>query len=145
MVGGISLLTHAGARVVAAIALLVASRDRERRRLCEGHELRRFPSRHALWPWPLTPLTAQVLAAIWCLGSAGLGGLVDRRWSSARIPMQVAVLMLTLIAVAAGRAHADFAPANPLTWLWAAGMAGLLLAVGLLYVRMEHSWTPHRS
>jgi hypothetical protein len=100
----------------------------------------------ALWPWPLTPLTAQVLGAIWCLGSAGLGALVDRRWSSARIPMQVAVLMLTLIAVAAGRARAGFAPANPLTRLWAGGIAGLLLALGVLYVRMEHRWTPvHRS
>jgi hypothetical protein len=60
--------------------------------------------------------------------------------------MQVAVLMLTLIAVAAGRAHAGFASGNPLTWLWAAGITGLLLALGVLYVRMEHWWTPvHRS
>jgi hypothetical protein len=100
----------------------------------------------ALWPWPLTPLTAQVLGGVWCLGSTGLGALVDRRWNSARIHIQVAVLMLTLIAVAAGRAHAGFAPANPLTWLWAAGIAGVLLALGVLYIRMEHTWTPvHRS
>ena len=57
-----------------------------------------FPGRAvAIWPWTLTPLTAQVLGAIFALGIAGLGAPTDRRWSSARILFQVAALMLALI------------------------------------------------
>jgi hypothetical protein len=63
-----------------------------------------FPGRAAaVWPWMLTPLTAQVMGAIFALGIAGLGAPVDRRWSSARILLQVAVLMLALILVAGVR------------------------------------------
>ncbi len=51
----------------------------------------------AVWPWAVTPLTARVLGAIFCLGIVGLGALFDRRWSSARILLQVAALMLALI------------------------------------------------
>src|SRR5215471_2069316 len=54
----------------------------------------------AVWPWPLTPLTAQVMGAIFALGIAGLGTLADRRWSSARVLFQVAALMLALILLA---------------------------------------------
>ena len=31
----------------------------------------------AIWPWMLTPLTCRVVGAIFCLGSAGIGVLVD--------------------------------------------------------------------
>ena len=65
-----------------------------------------FPGRAAaVWPWMLTPLTARVMGAIFALGIAGLGAPADRRWSSARILLQVAALMLALI-LAAGRGPA---------------------------------------
>jgi hypothetical protein len=96
----------------------------------------------AIWPWPLTPLTARVLGAIFCLGTAGLGALFDRRWSSARIMFQVAGLMLTLILLAAIRAHREFNPSHPLTWLFAAGFIGLLAAIPMLYLRMQASLPP---
>ena len=89
------------------------------------------------WPWLLTPLTARVLGAIFCLGLAGTGAFVDRRWSSARLPLQVALVMLTLILVAGVRAHAEFDPANALTWLFAAGFGGVTVALAIVYRRMQ--------
>jgi hypothetical protein len=94
------------------------------------------------WPWPLTPLTGRVLGAIFSLGLAGIGALVDRRWSSARLPFQVAVVMLTLILVAGVRAHAQFDPANVFTWLFAAGFAGVTVAMAAIYRRMQHPRGP---
>ncbi|GAB1692821.1 hypothetical protein [Krasilnikovia sp. M28-CT-15] len=92
-----------------------------------------------IWPWPLTPLTARVLGAILCLGLAGVGSLLDRRWSSARLPFQVAAIMLTLMVVAGVRAHAEFDASNPLTWVFAAGFGGLTASVILVYGWMERT------
>jgi len=89
------------------------------------------------WPWQLTPLTARVMGSVFCLGLAGIGALLDRRWTSARIPFQVALAMLTLILIAGIRAHGDFAAANILTWTFVAGFAVLTLAMAIFYVRME--------
>jgi peptidoglycan/LPS O-acetylase OafA/YrhL len=66
----------------------------------------------ALWPWSLTPLTAQILGAVSCLGLAGIGALIDRRWSSTRLPFKVAGVMLTAILVAGVRANAELIPAT---------------------------------
>jgi hypothetical protein len=89
------------------------------------------------WPWNLTPLTARVMGAIFCLGLAGIGAFVDRRWTSARIPLQVAAVMLVLILVAGVRAHAELASGNVLTWAFVAGFGMVAVAVVVLYVRME--------
>jgi len=90
-----------------------------------------------IWPWKLSPLTARVLGAIFALGLAGLGAVRERRWSAARILLQVEGMMLFLILVAGVRAHAEFDPGNALTWLFAAGFVATALATGILYVRME--------
>jgi hypothetical protein len=90
-----------------------------------------------IWPWTLTPLTSRVLGAIFCLGIAGLGVLFDRRWSSARVLLQVAALMLALIVVAGARATGEFDSANAMTWLISAGFVAVLAAVIVLYLRME--------
>jgi uncharacterized membrane protein len=90
-----------------------------------------------IWPWTLTPLTSRVLGAIFCLGLAGLGVLFDRRWSSARVLLQVAALMLALIVVAGARATGEFDPANAMTWLVSGGFVAVLAAVIALYLRME--------
>jgi hypothetical protein len=60
----------------------------------------------AIWPWMLTPLTCRVVGAIFFLGSAGIGVLVDPRWSSVKLMLQVETLMVTLMLIAALRAHA---------------------------------------
>ena len=90
-----------------------------------------------IWPWPLTPLTSQVMGAIFALGIAGLGAPFDRRWSTARTLLQVAALMLALIIVAGLRASAELDPANPMTWLLTAGFGAVLAAIVVLYLRMQ--------
>jgi hypothetical protein len=91
----------------------------------------------SVWPWLLTPLTARVMGAVFCLGLAGIGALIDRRWSSARIPLQVALVMLILILIAGIRARDEFAADNFLTWTFVAGFVVLTLAIATFYVRME--------
>jgi hypothetical protein len=90
-----------------------------------------------VWPWTVTPLTSRVLGAIFCLGVAGLGALFDRRWSSARVLLQVAALMLALIVISGARATGEFDSANAMTWLISAGFVGVLAAIVVLYLRME--------
>jgi hypothetical protein len=90
-----------------------------------------------IWPWTLTPLTSRVLGAIFCLGIAGLGALFDRRWSSARVLLQVAALMLALIVVAGARATGEFDSANAMTWLISGGFVAVLAAIIVLSLRMD--------
>jgi hypothetical protein len=102
-----------------------------------------FPGRAAaVWPWMLTPLTAQVMGAIFALGIAGLGAPVDRRWSSARILLQVAALMLALILVAGVRASSELDPSNAVTWLIGTGFAAVLTAITATYARMRAQAAP---
>lgn len=97
-----------------------------------------FPQ-HAvdIWPWKLTPLTARMLGAIFALGLAGLGAFRERRWSAARILLQVAGIMLVLILIAGVRAHTEFDKARPLTWMFAIGFGATVVAGVALYVSME--------
>ena len=102
-----------------------------------------FPGRAAaVWPWMLTPLTAQVMGAIFALGIAGLGAPVDRRWSSARILLQVAALMLALILVAGVRASSELDPSNAVTWLLGTGFVAVLAAITATYARMRAQAAP---
>jgi len=91
-----------------------------------------------IWPWHLTELTARVMGAIFSLGVAGLGVFTHKRWTGARILLQVEGFMLVLILVAVVRAYRDFDTSRPLTWVFGAGFFGLALATALLYVRMEN-------
>lgn len=92
-----------------------------------------------IWPWPLTPLTARVMGAIFALGVAAIGAFAERRWSAMRIMVQVEVLMLALIGVAAVRAHSEFDTGRPLTWAMAVGFVLVLVGSVGLYARMSRS------
>lgn len=89
------------------------------------------------WPWALTPLTARVLGAIFTLGVAALGVVTDARWSATRLMLQVQVFMLSLILLAAVRAHADFDGSKPLAWLLLVGFLGALALAAGLWVAMD--------
>ncbi|SDP50933.1 hypothetical protein SAMN04515671_4562 [Nakamurella panacisegetis] len=93
----------------------------------------------AIWPWSLTELTARVMGAIFALGAAGLGAFTDKRWTSMRILLQVAGVMLVLIFIAAVRARSDFDTTKPLTWVFAAGFLGMAVGTAILYTRMERA------
>ena len=86
-----------------------------------------------MWPWPLTPLTARVIGAMFCLGCAGLFTCRDRRWSSLRLLLEVAMMMIVAILVAGVRACAEFDPHRALTWLLAVGFIAVL--VGAVWLR----------
>ena len=118
------------ARVVSALVGLAA--------LCLGAYLYLFPS-HAidLWPWQLTPLTARVMGAVLMLGVVGLLIAGDPRWSSARIMLQVAQIMIVLILLGAIRAHDEFDSSRPMTWMLGIGLTAVLISAALFDLRMR--------
>ena len=90
-----------------------------------------------LWPWFLTPLTCRVVGAIFCLGTAGIGVLVDPRWTTVRLMLQVETLMVVLMLIAAVRAKGEFDTGRPLTWLMVGGFVAVLLGSAYLWYDME--------
>lgn len=92
----------------------------------------------AIWPWTLTPLTCRVLGAIFCLGSAGVGVLVDPRWTSVKLMLQVEVIMVALMLIAAVRARAEFDTSRPVTWLMLGGFVTVFVGSGALWYTMEN-------
>ncbi|GAA4348845.1 hypothetical protein GCM10023145_09700 [Angustibacter luteus] len=115
--------------------------------LAQGIAMFLAPERFiGIWPWTLTPLTCRVVAAIFCLGAAGLGVLADPRWSSLRLMLQVEVLMVVLMLVAAVRARGEFDTGRALTWVLLAGFLGVLVGSAFLWLRYERgggSTTPN--
>jgi hypothetical protein len=94
-----------------------------------------------IWPWALTPLTARVMGAVLMLGVSGLMIAADPRWSTAKIMLQVARIMIALILIAAVRAHDQFDTDRLMTWMLGIGLAFVLLAATALDVRMEQRAT----
>lgn len=90
-----------------------------------------------LWPWTLTPLTCRVIAATFCLGCAGLGSWRDPRWASVRLMLEVEVVMLTLMMVAAFRARDELLAGRALTWPLLVGILALLVGSGYLWETYE--------
>ncbi|HWI02134.1 MAG TPA: hypothetical protein VNT27_17535 [Propionibacteriaceae bacterium] len=90
-----------------------------------------------IWPWMLTPLTCRVVGAIFCLGSAGMAVLVDSRWTTLQLMLQVEALMVTLILIGAVRARAQFNTGRPLSWILLSGFVAVLLGSGYLWYTME--------
>jgi hypothetical protein len=91
------------------------------------------------WPWMLTPLTARGTGGIFCLGVAGCGIVFDRGWAAARIPFQVAMVMLTLILVSVVRDTDALDGSQALSWVLVPGFVAVLLGSAVLYRRMTVS------
>jgi hypothetical protein len=90
-----------------------------------------------LWPWPLTPLTCRVIAAVFCLGGAGVNAWLDPRWSSLRLMLQVEVVMLVLILLGAIRERSEMMAGRALTWPLLLGALLMLGGSGWLWSRYE--------
>ena len=88
-----------------------------------------------VWPWALTPLTCRVIGAIFCLGSAGIQVLIDPRWSTVRLMLQVEALMVVFILIGAVRARAEFDTGRPATWLMLSGFVAVLIGSAWLWYR----------
>jgi hypothetical protein len=89
-----------------------------------------------LWPWALTPLSARTLAAVLCLGGAGLGIWRDPRWSTLRRMLEVELVMVTPMLLAALRARDQLDSGKPFAWPLLAGFA--LLFIGSLALWSRH-------
>jgi hypothetical protein len=90
------------------------------------------------WPWTLTPLTARVVGAMFALpGIVGLGIATEKRWSAARIILEAQACSIAMILIAAAFAWSDFAPSNPITWLFVGGLSFMLVAISALYLGCE--------
>lgn len=89
------------------------------------------------WPWPLTPLTCRVVAAVFCLGGAVAGVWLDPRWTSVRLMLQVEVVMMVLILVAAVRARDEMVASRALTWPLLVGTLLMLAGSAYLWVTYE--------
>lgn len=88
------------------------------------------------WSWPLTPLTARVLACF--TAQVGFGFLLlsrDPRWSSWRILVQTFLLAVVLLLVGAIRQWDAFTEHDLLAWGYLAGLAAGGIALLLLYIR----------
>lgn len=91
-----------------------------------------------VWAWKLTPLTARVMGTLFAL--AGVGAICiarDARWSAVRIAFQSQMIALVLVVLAIVFSWGNFRQANPLTWVFVAGMLFLLVASPLFYLWME--------
>jgi len=92
----------------------------------------------AVWPWHLTPLTAQVVAGWFALpGVVALMMAIDGRWSAIRITLHSQAIGLTLILAGAVRAWGDFDLSNPLTYAFVGGLGLLLVGLAALDVHCE--------
>jgi hypothetical protein len=97
------------------------------------------------WPWSLTALSCQVIGAIFCLGGAGLLLVTDPRWSTVKLLLQVEMIMVTLMLVAALRAVPEFDPYKALA-SWRPAIDGLRGWVarrpltGFLVIMLGLSW-----
>jgi hypothetical protein len=87
------------------------------------------------WAWPLTPLTARVVGATFCLGGAGLAVVVDGRWIAVRLLIEVQLIMVVLMLLAAFRARDELFTDRPVTWLLGAGFVALLVGGAALRLR----------
>lgn len=90
------------------------------------------------WPWMLSPFTTRILAGWFALfGVLNVAGVIDPRWSGARLLVQTQLLGITLGLAGIARAWGDFDPTNPLTWMLVGGTLAYVLALAILYVGME--------
>ena len=82
------------------------------------------------WPWLLTPLTAQTLGGWFALpGVTALMMGLDGRWSAIRITLESQLIGLALILLATARAWEDVDTANPLSYVFVAGITGLFVTL----------------
>lgn len=92
----------------------------------------------ATWPWTVSPFTTRILAGWFALfGVLNVAGVLDPRWSGARLLVQTQLLGIALGLIGIVRAWDDFDPANPLTSALIGGTAVYLGTLAAVYAFME--------
>jgi hypothetical protein len=89
-------------------------------------------------PWALTPATTRALAGYAAQVAFG-GFLVSReeRWGSWRILLQAFLVATALLLVGVVRAWGEIETGRVAAWLFLGGLAGLAVAILVLYRKME--------
>lgn len=98
-----------------------------------------------IWPWTLTPLTAQTLGGWFALpGITAIMMGLDGRPSAIHITLQSQVVGLALILLAAARDWGSFDTSNELSYVFVLGLGGLLAGLVLLelYMRSQERKRP---
>jgi hypothetical protein len=91
-----------------------------------------------LWPWTLTPLTAQVTGAVLSLTGLVNAGLIrDSRWSAFRILFQAQLLSLCAIALSLIVRRDDLLWERPLTLAFLVLVGGALVLYTIFTLRCE--------
>lgn len=91
-----------------------------------------------IWPWMLTPLTAQTLGGWFALpGITAIMMGLDGRPSAIHITLHSQVIGLVLILVAAARDWDSFDTSNELSYVFVLGLGGLLAALLALELAMR--------
>lgn len=91
-----------------------------------------------VWPWSVSPFTARILAGWFALfGVVNVAAVLDPRWRAARILVQSQILGFTLVLIGVVRVWGNFDQSNVLTGGIVGGMGLYLIALFLLYFRME--------
>jgi hypothetical protein len=92
----------------------------------------------ALWPWPLTALTARVISSMFALqGVFGLCLALDPRWSAARILLESQWLSMLFILIAIWRTWSTLDQTKPFTWVFVGSIVTILAVVPMLYAYVE--------
>jgi len=91
-----------------------------------------------IWPWTLTPLSAQVLGGWFALpGLVAIAIGLDGRWSASRFAVHSQLIGLTLMLIGVGRAWDEYDTGNVVTYLFVCGLALQLATFGRLYLYMH--------
>jgi hypothetical protein len=91
-----------------------------------------------IWPWTLTPLTAQTLGGWFALpGITALMMGLDGRPSAIHITLQSQVIGLALILLAAARDWGSFDTSNELSYVFVIGLGALLAGLLALELHMR--------
>ena len=89
-------------------------------------------------PWELTPLTTRVVAAF--MAQVAFGALLvslDVRWGSWRTLLQAFLVATGLLLAGVARGWGGLETGRVSAWIFLGGLAGLALAILVLYRRME--------
>ena len=90
------------------------------------------------WPWSLTPLTCRSLSAYAAFPAVGyLYFAVERRWSALEILIEIPMIALPLIGIAAIRGHAEFRGSDGVVWGWRVGLVVAWVLLAALWVSMR--------
>jgi hypothetical protein len=92
----------------------------------------------AVWPWPLTILTARVISSMFALqGVFAACMALDPRWSAARILLESQWVSMLFILIALWRTWSILDQAKPFTSVFVISIVSILAVIPMFYIYIE--------